>query len=77
MFVLWLLLLRRLVRLLLRLGRFVIVLGIEVKRRAWVDPFSSAPWVHGPPVGIKPSVNANKGYSVQYYVVNVLLEISM
>ena len=25
--------------------------GIEAQRRAWVDRFSSAPWVHGPPVG--------------------------
>ena len=25
--------------------------GIEARRRAWVDRFSSAPWVHDPPVG--------------------------
>ena len=25
--------------------------GIEDRRWAWVDPFSSAPWVHDPPVG--------------------------
>ena len=24
--------------------------GIEARRRAWVDHFSSAPWVHDPPV---------------------------
>ena len=24
--------------------------GIEARRRAWVDRFSSAPWVHDPPV---------------------------
>ena len=25
--------------------------GIEARRRAWVHRFSSAPWVHDPPVG--------------------------
>ena len=25
--------------------------GIEARRRPWVNPFSSAPWVHDPPVG--------------------------
>ena len=25
--------------------------GIEARRRAWIDPFSSASWVHGPHVG--------------------------
>ena len=25
--------------------------GIEARRRAWVYGFSSAPWVHDPPVG--------------------------
>ena len=24
--------------------------GIEARRRAWIDRFSSAPWVHDPPV---------------------------
>ena len=25
--------------------------GIEARRRAWVDRFSYAPWLHDPPVG--------------------------
>ena len=25
--------------------------GIDDWRRAWIDPFSSAPWVHGPSFG--------------------------
>ena len=50
-----LLLQRRLVRLLLRLGRLAVVLGIMALRHgdgSGSNRFSSAPWVHDPPVDV-------------------------